>query len=192
MHAKPPTARVLKQRLPRRLGDPDRYPPRLNRNTIELYDNTSTRLSMLPDRIELHGTAAFGDGGTISLASELADSTELRFNLPPANCVLYPDRKPQLYLQIYYADSRTAQSHTIAVRSELESQIINLLENGLPNYRETRLDLQAREHYGYPVEQICEEDRDRYNNDIVRIRNKIVSFVKSDEYTILNHPPSGG
>jgi len=147
---------------------------------------------MLPNRLELHGTAAFGDGGTISLASELADSTELRINLPPANCATYPDRKPQLHLQIHYADSRTAESHTTAVRSELESQLIKLLENGLPNYRLTRLDLRAREHYGHPVEQICHEDRDRYNNDIIRIRDKIVSFVKSDEYTTLNHPSDGG
>jgi len=146
---------------------------------------------MLPDRIELHGAAAFSDGGTISLASELADATELRINLPPANCARYPDRKPQLYLQIYYADSRTAQLHTIAVRSELESLIINLIENGLPNYRETRLNVRAREYYGHAVEQFCEEERARYNSRIVRIRNKIVSFVKSDDYRTLNHSPIG-
>lgn len=146
---------------------------------------------MLPDRIQLHGTATFSDGGTISLVSELSDSTELRINLPPVNCALHTNRKPQLYLQIYYADSRIAQSHTIAVRSELESQIINLLENGLPNYRETGLDVRSREKFGRSAEQTCEDDRDLYNYEIVRIRNRIVSFVQSDDYTALNHSSSG-
>ena len=147
---------------------------------------------MLPDRIELHGSAALADGGTISLASELADSTELRINLPPVNCVLYPNRKPQLYLQIYYPDYRTAESHTIALRSDLETQLIGMLETGLPNYRMTRLDVRSREHYGHPVENVCQEDRDQYNSDILRIRDNIVSFVKSEEYVTLNLPSDEG
>ena len=125
------------------------------------------------------------------MASELADSTELRINLPPANCVVHPDRKPQLYLQIYYPDSRAAESHSIAIRSELESQLLTLLENGVVNYRITRLDMRARECFGHPVEEICQQTRENYNSDILRFRDKIVSFVQSDEYLTLNQSSNG-
>jgi hypothetical protein len=153
---------------------------------IRFYENSAELIALLPAAIDLNGYGAFADGGTVSLACELSDSTELRFNLPPAKCVLYPDRNPQLFLQIYYADSREPETHEIAIRSELEFQVVGLLKNSGIDYRRTRLQLRAMTHYGYPVDEIDEEKRGQYNDEIRAVRDRIVAFVESDDYIRLN------
>jgi hypothetical protein len=149
-------------------------------------NDSADRLSILPATIELHESGAFADGGTVYLYSELPDATRIYFYLPPINSCLWADRKPQFYLQIYYADGRDSESHDVAIRSELESQLIKLLKNCEINYRHTQRFLRAMADRGDQIEEIGEEERIQINRDLASTRDNFVAIIESDEYVRRN------
>ena len=148
--------------------------------TINSYENRSDRLAVLPDLLVLNHVTAIGM--TTCLGCELADDTELRFNLPPGSNPLYPESRPQLYVQIYFPDERDPETHTVAVRSELESKVISLLKSAQIEHRVTRLHRLA----GHLPKEMSEEQRLEYNQEIISTRDRIVAFVESGEYLDLN------
>ena len=132
----------------------------------------------------------FGDGGTTFVSCELPDETVLMVYKPPHQSVLLSGRKPQIFAQVYFADDRPASTHFIAVRSALEHQLVALLKNAKIECKMTRIERMQHEQSGRPLPNMAETGG--HCDEIQQFRDKIVSFVQSQEYVNLNKTPAGG
>ena len=165
------------------LGDHCRYPPW--DSLIEVIENAKNEIADLPEMIAINGCAAFADGGTVMLNCEISETLELDIFMPPDESVLYPNRKPQLAIQLSNSVAKATTHYCVAIRSELENQILNLLKICKFNYQITRRQIRIREQSGggKPNPNI---EANEINQEFRSIRDEIVAFVESPRYVELN------
>ena len=153
---------------------------------MDIHENAGCFLQNLPDHVSINGSGVFADGGSICLYSEVSPTLEISICLPPVAKVLYPDRKPKLFMQLVDPVGKKSSRYAIAVRSQLEFQVIGLLKTCEFDFRETRRDIRDREFYNYPAHDYSNEVND-LNLSLRRMRDKIVEFVESNRYVELNN-----
>ena len=149
------------------------------------HHDASDRLEHLPSCLIVIGAFAFSDGGTIGLKCEYTDTIEFSIGLPPANCQLFPSRKPNLFVTEMDFELRESDCYVVAVRSALESQVISLLDDCKFANRMSIAERRAREFHGHPMRTL-DENSEEHQIELTRIRDHILSFVRSDEYVNLN------
>jgi hypothetical protein len=118
------------------------------------------------------------------LYSEVSPTLEIFISLPPKESVLYRGRKPQLRITVADDSQPDSAIHEIAIRSDLEAQIMQLLNTCRLENAETRQHKQiAAQNRGMgPPKELSDEDR----LERQRVVDEIVAFVQSQEYVELN------
>ena len=159
-----------------------RYPAEASR--ITEIEHTSEDLDCLPDQLTIHDISAMADGGTISLYSELSPTVEILISLPPKKAVLYPKRKPQIRVTVVDDNEKDSVIHLIAIRSNLESQVIQLLKTCRFENANTRQHKRiAAQNSGIGLPKILTDEERLERQKTV---DEIVAFVESHEYVELN------
>ena len=161
-----------------RLGDHARYPP------ISKMKQCSDLLPLLPASIEIHMVSVAGDGGTVTIYSEIDVNQEVSISLPSDNAPAFLRKKPVLSIYVVNHETGDEISCDVGIRSKLEFQIIAALRNGRFSNRYTR----RHRLLGWKAEMESQTTKpsDEMPTENERIVSNLIAFVESERYLEAN------
>lgn len=142
-------------------------------------------LPFLPTSIDVHMVSVAGDGGTVTIYSEIDSNQEVFISLPSDTAPAFLWKKPILSISAVNHETGKEISCEVGIRSKLESQVVAALRNCRFSNRSTRRHRQL----GWQVE--TQSQTTNPSNELPtedeRMVATLIAFVESERYVEANN-----